>query len=54
MHNKAIKKDQLIPLQPIADITNRETRRMRANAMGISLRQYEQTLRHIGVDYLNH
>ena len=34
-----------------ADLSDQEVRSVRAAAMGMSLRQYEQTLRHIGVDY---
>ena len=36
------------------DLTDQGVRTVRAAAQGMSLRQYEQLLRHIGVDYLNH
>ena len=42
------KRDALIPN---ADLSDREIRQIRASAMGMPLREYERTLRHIGVDY---
>ena len=36
------------------DLTDQGVRTVRAAAQGMSFRQYEQLLRHIGVDYLNH
>jgi hypothetical protein len=38
-------------LQPSASLTDEAVRRIRASAMGVSLREYEHTLRAIGVDY---
>ena len=35
----------------IADLTDQVVRQVRASAMGQTLREYEHTLRSIGVDY---
>ena len=35
------------------DLSDKEIRSIRAAAQGMSLRKYEQFLRHIGVNYLN-
>ena len=42
-----------LPFNP-QDITDREIRMIQANNAGMSLREYERTLRHIGVDYSSH
>jgi hypothetical protein len=38
-------------LQPSASLTDEVVRQVRASAMGLTLREYERTLRSIGVDY---
>ena len=51
MNHQTNHKVSIAPLRHLSDLRNVGIREANAASMGLSLREYETVLRHIGVDY---